>query len=140
MAEDKIRTPVTLKVRGFKDRQVHVLDYTFKQATDKEGQPTGLPRGGEIKLTVKARNDGNVELLNWMTSAALVLDGTIEFMRPDDQNKKMKVIQFGGAYCVEYSEHWEDPDGAKSLAHWEKITISCKQIFVESVLWYNKWL
>lgn len=141
MAEDveNIKTPVTLEVSTFTTRQVHELDYTFKQATDKEGQPMGIPRGGTITLKVKALNNGNAELLNWMTAAQLYLPGKIKFMRPDDQGNQMKEIQFSG-HCVEYTEHWEDPDGAKSLAHYEKITISCKEIFVGAVLWYNKWL
>ena len=131
---------VTFKLDGaFKLRQVHQLDYTFTQATDKEGQPTGIPRGGQIIVTVKARDDGNVELLNWMTSASLFLSGKIIFKKKSDPNNVMKTIQFGNAYCVGYSEHWEDPEGAKSITHYEKITIACKEINVEAVVWYNKW-
>lgn len=39
-------TPVTLKVDGFKDREVLKVDYSFTQATDTEGQMAGIPRGG----------------------------------------------------------------------------------------------
>ena len=135
------RSPVTLKVDGFKDRQVDAIEYTFTQAIDKEGQTTGLPRGGLIKLTVKALNDGNCELFNWMCNSALALNGKIEFMRSDDQGIKMKDIRFLGAYCVGYTEHWENPGNSKnSLTHWENIVITCKEIINQAVMWNNEWL
>ena len=134
-------TPVTLKVDGFVDREVAAVTYSFNQATDKEGQTTGIPRGGKIVIRVKARNDGNVELLKWMTSKALAKKGSIEFMDSTDQDKKMKSIEFEGAYCVDFVEHWEDTQSEtnKSLAHWEEITLSCKKITNGAVSYENDW-
>ena len=134
------KTPVTLMVDGFKPREVDNVSYQFTQATDKEGQTTGIPRGGKITLRVKAMNDGNCELLNWMCEKSLAKGGKIEFMRSDDTTKKMKDVEFKGAYCVEYLEHWEDPTTAKDgLAHWEKITITCKEITNQAVTYENEW-
>ena len=134
-------TPVTLCIDGFAPRQVDVLDYSFSQATDKEGQTVGIPRGGKMKITVKAKNNGNCELFNWMCEKALMKNGKIVFMRLDDQSNLMKEISFIGAYCVEYSEHWEDPrGGASKLTHTETITITCKDIFNQSVIWNNDWM
>ena len=59
-------TPVTLEVKDFKAREVILVDYKFNQATDREGQISGIPRGGRINIRVKALNDGNAELLGWM--------------------------------------------------------------------------
>jgi len=59
-------TPVTLEVKDFAKRQVLMVDYQFEQATDREGQIAGIPRGGHVHIRVKAMNDGNSELLQWM--------------------------------------------------------------------------
>ena len=134
------KTPVTLKVDGFKEREVAGISYQFTQATDKEGQTTGIPRGGKITIKVKAMNDGNCELLNWMCDKSLAKGGKIEFMNSSDTTKKMKDVEFKGAYCVEFLEHWEDTTKPDDLAHWEKITITCKEIVNQSVSYENEWL
>ena len=36
-------TPVTLEVKDFKAREVILVDYKFNQATDREGQISGIP-------------------------------------------------------------------------------------------------
>ena len=133
------KTPVTLKVDGFKEREVAEVSYSFQQATDKEGQTTGIPRGGKIVIKVKAMNDGNCELLSWMTDKSLAKDGLIEFMNSADTSKKMKDVSFKGAYCIDYVEYWVDAQGKSDLAHWEQITISCKEITNQSVSYENEW-
>ncbi len=52
-------TPVTLNVKDFAAREVLLVDYKFNQATDREGQISGIPRGGRVNIRVKAMNDGN---------------------------------------------------------------------------------
>ena len=133
------KTPVTLLVDGFKPREVAMVEYSFAQSTDKEGQTTGIPRGGKIKIKVKAMNDGTNELLNWMIEKSLSKDGKIEFMNSSDASKKMKDIEFKGAYCVDFLEHWEDTTTAEALAHWEEILITCKEITNQSVQYQNDW-
>ena len=133
------KTPVTLYVDGFKEREVASVVYTFEQATDKEGQTTGIPRGGKITIKVKARNDGNCELLSWMCDKSLSKGGKIEYMNSSDATKKMKDVEFKGAYCVEFLEHWEDTTKPEDLAHWEEITITCKEITNQSVTYENDW-
>jgi hypothetical protein len=135
-------TPVTLKIDGFADREVAAVTYSFNQTVDKENQPAGIPRGGKITIRVKALNDGNVDLLKWMTSKSMAKKGSIEFMVSSDTDKKMKSIEFDGAYCIDFTEHWEDvqPDQKdKSLAHWEEIEISCKKITNGPITYENDW-
>ena len=52
-------TPVQLEVSGFEVREVMLIDYKFNQEVDREGQISGIPRGGRITIRVKAMNDGN---------------------------------------------------------------------------------
>jgi len=47
-------TPVVLAIDGFAEREVMMVDYKFDQATDKEGQISGIPRGGKVTIRVKA--------------------------------------------------------------------------------------
>ena len=134
------KTPVNLKVDGFVDREVADVTYSFTKGTDKEGQPTGIPRGGKIILKVKALNDGNCELLGWINDTGAGKKGSIEFMDPKDNKKKMKSVDFENAYCIEFSEHWEDKgDNAEELAHYEVIIISCQKITNGSVAYENEW-
>jgi hypothetical protein len=133
---------VTLKVDGFADREVAMVDYAFNQSTDKDNQPSGVPRGGKIVLRVKALEDGNVELLHWMTSKTLSKKGSIEFMTAKDVDKKMKSIEFEDAYCIDFKEHWEDvPEGVTNapLAHYEDIVLSCRKIANGPVSYENEW-
>jgi len=135
-------TPVTLKIDGFADREVAAVTYSFNQSIDKENQPAGPPRGGKIVLRVKAMNDGNVDLLKWMTSKSLAKKGSIVFMVSSDTDKKMKAVEFEGAYCVDYVEHWEDvqtDQKDKALAHWEEIVISCQKITNGPITYQNDW-
>ena len=46
-------TPVVLKVKDFVAREVLLVNYKFNQATDQEGQVSGIVRGGQITIRVK---------------------------------------------------------------------------------------
>jgi len=126
-------TPVRLKVEGFAEREVLMLLYRFNQATDTEGQMAGIPRGGRITVRCKALNDGNPELLKWMTSPNLAKNGSIVFNETKSGNL-MKTLEFADGYCIDYLEYWEDMVG-----HYEEITISCREIKVGPVSYHNKW-
>ena len=116
------KTPVTMKVDGYKDREVMMVQYEFEQETDVEGQMSGIPRGGKIRVRVKALNDGTPDLLAWMTERNLPKDGSIEFLETTN------------GYCVDFEEKWEDKQG-----HFEEIVITCKNIEVGSVKFENEW-
>ena len=135
-------TPVSLKVDGFADREVAAVTYSFNQTIDKENQPAGTPRGGKIVIRVKAMNDGNVDLLNWMTKPSMAKNGSIVFMNSTDTEKEMKSVKFETAYCVDFTEHWEDVQADQkdaSLAHWEEIVLSCKKIVNGPITYENYW-
>ena len=126
-------TPVTLEVKDFEKREVMMIDYKFDQATDREGQIAGIPRGGKVSIRVKALNDGTPDLLAWMTERNLPKNGKIEFLETKT-GKAMKTIEFTNGYCVEFEEKWED-----KMGHFEQITITCKEIAIGSVKFENEW-
>ena len=82
------KTPVKLEVDGYKEREVMMVKYEFDQATDVEGQMSGIPRGGKINIRVKALNDGTPDLLAWMVERNLPKNGVITFL----ETKTRKVI------------------------------------------------
>ena len=114
MAENK--TPVTMKVKDFAEREVLLVNYDFSQETDREGQVSGIPRGGRLKIRVKALNDGNPELLGWMLS-------------PNE-----KSLKGTGCYCVHYKEYWGDGE-----EHYEEVTIVCQKLENGPVVFENAW-
>ena len=126
-------TRVSLQVKDFAEREVLMVDYKFEQATDREGQISGTPRGGRIKIRVKALNDGNVELLNWMLNSTDPRDVTINFFRTDSGDK-MKEIKGTGCYCVHYKEYFGDGE-----EHYEEIDIVCQVLENGSVKFDNPW-
>ena len=133
------KTPVTLKVDGYAEREVAEVTYNFTRDADKEGQPAGVARGGQIVVKVKALNDGNCDLLEWINNTGSGKKGSIEFKDSRDQSKKMKSIDFENAYCIDFTEHWEDKGGEGVLAHYEVITISCQKITNGAASYENEW-
>ena len=76
------KTPVSMTIDGYKDREVLMVTYEFNQATDVEGMTErSLPKNGEIKF------------LETKT------------------NKEMKSIKFTNGYCINFEEKWEDKLG-----------------------------
>ena len=109
-----------MKIQDYKDREVQMVSYEFDQETDREGQMVGIPRGGKIRVRVKALNDGTPELLAWMCDRFLKKDGEIQFLETKTL-KVMKTIKFTG------------------VGHYEEIVISCQNIEVGSVKFENAW-
>lgn len=127
------KTPVTLQVKDYQDREVLMVKYEFDQATDIEGQITGLPRGGKITVRVKALNDGNPDLLAWMLERNLAKDATITFQETKS-GKDMKKIEITGAYCVDYHENKTD-----GKQHYEEIVMTCQNIKFGKAEYTNDW-
>jgi len=126
-------TPVSLEVKDFAAREVMMIDYKFSQATDREGQISGIPRGGLVTIRVKALNDGNAQLLGWMLQPTDPRDFTVKFTNTID-GKEMKQIKGTGCYCIHYKEYWADGE-----EHYEEMQISCQKLENGSVPYENPW-
>ena len=77
-------TPVVLEIKDFEPREVMMVDYKFDQATDREGQIAGIPRGGRVSIRVKAMNDGNNQLIQWMLDPTSPKDFSVKFVNTVD--------------------------------------------------------
>ena len=113
------KTPVSIAIDDYKEREVLMVTYEFNQATDVEGQMAGIPRGGKITVRVKALNDGTPDLLAWMCERSLPKNGVITVLETKT-NKEMKTIKFTNGYCINFEEKWED-----KMGHFEEIEITC---------------
>lgn len=131
MAENK--TPVQLEVSGFEPREVMLVDYKFNQEVDREGQIAGIPRGGRITIRVKAMNDGNNQLLQWMLAPNDPRDVKVAFSNTID-GSTMKELNGVACYCVHYTEKWEDNQG-----HYEEVEIVCQELKNGPVEFVNPW-
>lgn len=126
-------TPLKIAIQDYAEREVQMFTYEFDQATDIEGQMSGLPRGGKLVVYCKALNDGSPQLFDWMVQRNLAKSGTITFNKTTT-GEKMKDIKFEGGYCVDFQEVWEEGKG-----HMEKIVISCQKIQFGNVVFENPW-
>lgn len=126
-------TPVVLSVDKFDDREVYKVDYKFTQKTDIEGQLDGIPRGGRINVIVKALNNGNTQLLQWMLNPTDARDVKVVFNSTKD-GSVIKTIEGKGCYCVHYKENWAD-----GQLHSEEISIVCQEMKIGSVEFKNLW-
>ena len=115
-------TPVVLAIDGFAEREVMMVDYKFDQATDKEGQIAGIPRGGKVTIRVKAMNDGNNELIAWMLDPTSPKNVSVKFVNTVD-GAAMKELKGTNCYCIHYVEKWED-----GQQHYEEIEIVCQKL------------
>lgn len=128
------KTPLTLTIDGFKEREVLAFSYEFNQETDIQGQMTGIPRGGLLCIRVKALNDGNPDLFSWMIAKDLAKNGVVTF-NETKTGKKMKDVKFTNGYCVDYLEDFED-----NVGHYEEIKVTCQMIeFEGKVTFENAW-
>ena len=126
-------TPVQLSVQDFETREVMMIDYKFDQATDREGQLAGIPRGGKITIRVKAMNDGNNQLLQWMLAPNDPRDLKVTFCNTID-GSTMKELQGKGCYCIHYVEKWE-----AGQQHFEELQIVCQVLQNGPVSFENPW-
>ncbi len=126
-------TPVTLEVADFVAREVMMIDYKFDQATDREGQIAGIPRGGRVTIRVKALNDGNNQLLSWMLAPNDARDFKVTFYNTID-GSTLKELKGTGCYGIHYKEKGED-----GQEHFEEILISCQKLENGPVVYENPW-
>jgi hypothetical protein len=126
-------TPVLMEVKDFAPREVLMVDYKFTQATDREGQIAGLPRGGIITVRVKALNDGNAQLMQWILNPTDPRDVNIKFQNTID-GKDMKTLKGTACYCIHYKEYWADGE-----EHYEEVNIVCQKLENGPIVYDNPW-
>jgi len=119
------------------EREIIFFDYSFRQPVDSYNQPSGIPRGGIINLTVKAL-ENNADIYVWMISELSQKSGKIEVMNPGEPGKVMKKLEFTEAFCINYTERWLTKDTNEKYPHTESFSITCKT-FTNATEFVSAW-
>ena len=122
-----------LDFESTKNVRVFDCEFGFTQDIDNTGKPTGRPRGSTIKLVLESTND--LELVSWMFSHSDTKDGTISFLRRDNE-AAMKKVSFKDGICIGYRENFKDHG---SVPMTTSIVISAREIDIDGVVFVNKW-
>jgi hypothetical protein len=125
-----------------KKRKLIEYSYGFSQATDKDNQPSGIPRGGRLKVKVDAiTTEKNADLLNWMVKGDMKKEVKITIKKPSKPKEDLKTLTFSDAFCVDYKETWKDQksDNKGDSANTEDIEIAWRKLEVCDVTYENGW-
>lgn len=126
--------PVTMKIEGFKSREVLSFSYGFNRPTGIEGELAGIPRSTSFTIRVPGLSDGNNDLFTWaLAGGAMPKNLMLEFVNPVDESS-IKTIKLTNAYCVSYTEYW-DQDGT----YYEEIEIVSKEFQNGPAEYENPW-
>jgi hypothetical protein len=125
-------------------RNILQYSYTFECPTDKENQPSGIPRGGRLSLTLDSLTNSK----NAATFFQLAKDkkhipkGQIIVQQPSSAEKNdLKVLTFEDAYCVKFKETWKDMRENKGeSANTEDIEITWKILKWDEITYENEWV
>lgn len=121
------------KVGGREDN-ILSCSYALKQETDATGRPSSITRGGKITLTVESTGDSTY--FEWMTNNFERKDGTIVFIKRDN-DAKHEEVKFTEGYMTEYRKNF-DAGGQNPIT--ETFTISARAIEVGTGKHENEWV
>jgi hypothetical protein len=122
-----------LEIEEKKKVRVLECDFGFNQHVDPTGKASGKPRGGIISLVIESVNDP--ELISWMFSHDERKNGTISFLRRDNEGP-FKKVTFKEGICISYHETFRDYG---TIPMTTALTISAREIKIGDVVFSNKW-
>jgi len=82
------------------------IDYDLDKTVGTNGQVTGYPKCGTIRLNLVSPDDEDMFFFTWMKSTTEHKDGTIEFEVVNDGKKSVKKMDFEGAQCTHLKENF----------------------------------
>jgi hypothetical protein len=100
-------------------------DYEITQATKDNGQPSAVPKGGMINLTLVSLDDKDMLFHEWAIEKLEQKDGEIFFEVVNEGKPSHKALFFKDAYCVKLKEVFSDTDTKQMHM---MITISAAEI------------
>jgi type VI protein secretion system component Hcp len=144
MANDEkiANTNAKLVLEGsYKTRRVLDYSYAFAQSVDKELQPSGIPRGGKLSVTVDSYTKStNNELLKILINRTLIKKLKIVVSKPSKPGEDLKVLEFEDVFCVDYKENWKDIRESKGdSASTEVVSFTWRKFTWDDVEYDNGW-
>ncbi len=115
--------------------ELNILDcsFTFRQDTDSTGRPVEKPKGGRIRLLVEST--AKTDFLEWAISPTTTKKGEITFYKRDNMSS-LKKVNFKGAYCIEYTEHFNAINSQPLQIH---LVLSAQEISIKGTTFTNQW-
>jgi len=100
-------------------------EYEITQATKDNGQPSAVPAGGMIVITMVSPDDSDMRFHEWMVDKLEQKDGEIFFEVVNEGKPSNRSLFFKNAYCVKLKESFNDTDTKQMQI---TITISAAEI------------
>ncbi len=120
------------KVDG-NEYRVLSCSYSLHQDIDNTGRPASVTRGGVVNLVVESTDD--TSLFEWMCDSYLKKDATITFNKRDEDSK-MKELEIGEAYLVNYEEAFDDSGSGAMI---QSFSLSARNIKMGNGEHENEW-
>jgi hypothetical protein len=82
------------------------VDYDLNKTVGSNGQVTGYPQCGTIRMTLIAPENEDMFLYLWMKSTTEHKDGEIEFRVVQEGKTLIKMLKFESAQCIYLRENF----------------------------------
>ncbi len=129
---------------GFRDLgnvEAISVDWEIYRATDSQGYPSGIPKGGIINTVLVASNNHIYNsLVKWATSPTMTYSG--DFIVFDKTGAMLPILVFSDAYCIRYRFAWDVAAENKLVTAKIYLTISAGSVMFNNStdsLIENKW-
>jgi hypothetical protein len=106
----------------------------IEQEADQFGRPLTVPKGGKIEIEMFSVEDDVI--FDWMVHTKKTLNGSINLYEADFETK-LKEIKFEDAYCIEFSEQFDDGAEDNLLTTFK---ISAEKLSIGNIDLDNQWL
>jgi len=106
----------------------------IEQGADQFGRPSTAAKGGKIEIQLFSVEDDVI--FDWMVHTKKILSGSINLYEADFETK-LKEIKFEDAYCIEFSEKFEEA-GDDNLV--TRFIISAEKLSIGNIDLDNQWL
>jgi hypothetical protein len=107
--------------------------YNMHQDYDNTGRPSSTTRGGIVNLVIESTDD--TSLFEWMCDSYMKKDATIVFNKRDEDSK-MKELEIGEAYMVNYEESFDDTGTGAMI---QTFSLSARNIRMGNGEHENEW-
>ncbi len=106
----------------------------IEQVADQFGRPSTAAKGGKIEIELFSVEDDVI--FDWMVHTKKTLNGSINLYEADFETK-LKEIKFEDAYCIEFSERFDEA-GDDNLV--TRFKISAEKLSIGNIDLDNQWL
>jgi hypothetical protein len=106
----------------------------IEQTADQFGRPSTAAKGGRIEIEMFSVEDDVI--FDWMVHTRKTLNGSINLYEADFETK-LKEIKFEDAYCIEFSERFDEASEENLVTRFK---ISAEKLSIGNIDLDNQWL